>query len=80
MLQSQILKVGFGMFDFVYFSSMIVWFFPPFYFFPNKIGQFQKIWHRSIVVRLESRGYSAPNDTERRVQWSPDISNSDIGN
>ena len=35
------------MFDFVYFLRFF-WFFPRFYFFPNKIGQFQKIWHRSI--------------------------------
>ena len=30
--------------------SSIFWFFPRFYFFLNKIGQFQKIWHRSIEL------------------------------
>ena len=36
---------------FCLFSS-IFWFFPRFYFFPNKIGQFQKIWHRSIGAKI----------------------------
>ena len=50
---------------FCLFSS-IFWFFPRFYFFPNKIGQFQKIRHRSIAS-LTALSFSKSRDDRLAV-------------